>query len=273
MTIAYRVHGVGHRIVDVEILDGISLEIGYGRVLALVGPNGAGKSTLLGVLAGDTAPTGGSVELDGRPLGDWSPAELARRRGVLLQQNAVAFSFTGRQVVEMGRAPWLGTPSADDDERAIEAALAETDATAFADRPFPTLSGGERARISLARVLAQETPVLLLDEPTAALDLGHQEDVLRIARRLAGRGRAVVAVLHDLSLAAAYADDLVMLDRGRLVADGSPAEVLSAERVEEVYRTPVRILPDPDTGRPVVLPRRTPAEADRTSSGDAQGTR
>jgi len=257
LPIAYRASGIGYRVGDAEILADVSLEVGYGRVLALVGPNGAGKSTLLGVLAGDVAPTEGWVALDDRPIADWSVRELARRRAVLLQSNAVAFSFTGREVVEMGRAPWLGTLAADDDEHAIAGALQETDATGFADRPFPTLSGGERARVSLARVLAQDTPVLLLDEPTASLDLGHQEDVLRVARRLAERGRAVVAVLHDLSLAAAYADDLAMLHHGRLVAHGSPAEVLTAERVEEVYRTPVRILADPDTGRPVVLPRRT----------------
>jgi len=255
--VAYRAVAVGYRVGSAEILADVSLDVGYGRILGLVGPNGAGKSTLLGVLAGDVAPTAGSVSLDDRAVSDWSVRELAHRRSVLLQSNAVAFSFTGRQVVEMGRAPWLGTPSADEDENAIAAALAETDATAFADRPFPTLSGGERARISLARVLAQDTPVLLLDEPTASLDIGHQEDVLRVARRLAERGRAVVAVLHDLSLAAAYADELAMLHHGRLVAHGTPAEVLTAERVEEVYRTPVRILADPDTGRPVVLPRRT----------------
>ncbi|HWL02522.1 MAG TPA: heme ABC transporter ATP-binding protein [Microbacteriaceae bacterium] len=256
-SVAYRASGVGYQVGAAEILRDVSLELGYGRVLALVGPNGAGKSTLLGVLAGDVVPTDGSVVLDGRAVDEWSVRDLARQRAVLLQSNAVAFSFTGRQVVEMGRAPWLGTPRADDDENAIEAAIAETDATAFADRAFPTLSGGERARISLARVLAQDTPVLLLDEPTAALDLGHQEDVLRVARRLAARGRAVVTVLHDLSLAAAYADDLAMLDHGRLVAHGSPAEVLTADRVEEVYRTAVRILSDPDTGRPIVLPRRS----------------
>ena len=254
---AYRATGIGFRVGSAEILSDVTLEVGYGRILGLVGPNGAGKSTLLGVLAGDVIPTEGSVTLDGRPVEDWPVRELARRRAVLLQSNAVAFSFTGRQVVEMGRAPWLGTTMVDGDENAIAAALTETDAEAFADRAFPTLSGGERARISLARVLAQDTPILLLDEPTASLDIGHQEDVLRVARRLAERGRAVVTVLHDLSLAAAYADDLAMLDHGRLVAHGSPSEVLTADRVEAVYRTPVRILADPDTGRPIVLPRRS----------------
>jgi len=255
--VAYRATDVGVRIGATSILEGVTLEVPYGRVLALVGPNGAGKSTLLGVLAGDTPATTGRVELDGIAIDDWTPKELARRRAVLLQSNAVAFSFTSKQVVEMGRAPWIGTNAADSDENAIAAAMSETDIVGVADRAFPTLSGGERARVSLARVLAQETPVLLLDEPTASLDLGHQEEVLRIARRLAMQGRAVIAVLHDLSLAGAYADDVAMLDQGHLVAHGAPADVLTAERVESVYRTEVRVTPDPDTGRPIVLPRRS----------------
>lgn len=253
---ALRVAGVGRTIDHVTILDDVTLDVEYGKVVALVGPNGAGKSTLLGLLAGDVAPSAGSVELDGRPIGEWSPGALARIRAVLLQANEVAFSFTVRQVVEMGRSPWTGQSEVDDDEPAIAAALAEADVVGLVDRAFPTLSGGERARASLARVLAQRTRILLLDEPTAALDLRHQEEVLRIARRLAADGAAVVAVLHDLSLAAAYADEVAMIDQGRLVALGTPAEVLTAERVGAVYGLEVRILPDPDTGRPIVLPRR-----------------
>jgi len=252
---AYELRDAGYRIGRAEILAGVDLDIRYGEVLSLVGPNGAGKSTLLGLVAGDLAPSSGTVRLEGRPVSSWSPRELARVRGVLLQSNAVAFSFTAREVAEMGRAPWSSSTEAED-ERAVASALAETDALALADRTFPSLSGGERARVSLARVLAQHTRILLLDEPTAALDLRHQEDVLRIARELAAAGRAVVAVLHDLSLASAYGDQVAMLDRGRLVALGTPAEVFTAERVEAVYGAGVRVIPDPDTGRPVILPRR-----------------
>ncbi|MGI6877751.1 heme ABC transporter ATP-binding protein [Microbacterium sp. gxy059] len=248
--------GAGYRAGRATILDDIDLEVRGGEVLALVGPNGAGKSTLLGLLAGDVAPTSGDVALDGRPLPLWHPRELARRRAVLLQANQVAFSFTAQQVVEMGRAPWIGTERADDDPRAIDDAIAATDVAHLAGRMFPTLSGGEKARVSLARVLAQETQIVLLDEPTAALDLRHQEQVLRIARRLAAEGRAVVVVLHDLSLAAAYTDEIAVLAGGRLVARAAPAEVLTAERIEEVYGTPVRVIPDPGTGAPIVLPRR-----------------
>jgi iron complex transport system ATP-binding protein len=256
MTVAQRLQSAGHHVGGVALVADVTLEIRYGEVLALVGPNGAGKSTLLGMLAGDLAPTAGTALLDDRRLDEWTPKELARARSVLLQANQVAFSFSAQQVIEMGRAPWIGTPGSDDDARAIAAAVAATDVTHLIERGFPTLSGGEKARVSLARVLAQDTTVVLLDEPTAALDLRHQEDVLRIARGLAADGRAVVVVLHDLSLAAAYADEVAILAGGRLVAHGAPDAVLTADRVEEVYGIPVRVLRDEDTGRPVIVPRR-----------------
>ncbi|MFT4258427.1 heme ABC transporter ATP-binding protein [Microbacterium sp.] len=254
--IAYRLDRVGYSAGAVRILEDVTLDIGYGRVLGLVGPNGAGKSTLLSILTGDAAPTTGTVTLDDRPLGGWDPVALSRARSVLLQANQVAFSFTAGQVIEMGRAPWIGTDRSDDDDRAIADAISEADVATLAGRAFPTLSGGEKARVSLARVLAQDTPVMLWDEPTAALDLRHQEDVLTIARRLAAQGRAVVVVLHDLSLAAAYADDIAIIHHGRLVATGAPEDVLTAGRIDEVYDTPVRVIPDPGTGKPLVIPIR-----------------
>lgn len=253
---AYTLRGIGLRIGAASILDDVTLDVVYGRVLALVGPNGAGKSSLLGLLTGDLRPSAGEILLEERPLAEWSPRDLSRARAVLMQSNQVAFSFTVADVVEMGRAPWIGAPEADGDEQAIADAVARADVGALLGRAYPSLSGGERARASLARVLAQETRIVMLDEPTAALDLRHQEDVLRVARDLAARGRAVVVVLHDLSLAAAYADDVAIVDRGRLVAHGDPHAVLTQERIEQVYGTPVRVIPDPDTGRPVVLPRR-----------------
>lgn len=253
---AMSVANVSYRVGGAQILTDVSLDVHRGRVLALVGPNGAGKSTLLGILAGDATPTDGDVVLQGRALGRWSPKDRARRRAVLLQSNQLVFPFTAQQVVEMGRAPWIGTPRSEDDDRAIARAVGETDSVHLLPRTFPTLSGGEKARISLARVLAQETPIVLLDEPTASLDLRHQEDVLRIARGLAAEGAAVVIVLHDLSLAAAYADDVTILDQGRVVAGGPPDSVLTAERIEDVYGLAVRVLRDEDTGRPIVVPRR-----------------
>lgn len=255
-TTALAMQGVSYFTGKHRIIHDVSLDLHYGHVLALVGPNGAGKSTALGLFAGDMSPTRGQVLIDQQPLEAWSAQELAQVRAVLLQANQVAFSFTAQDVIEMGRAPWIGTAQADEDTEAIESAIANTDVGHVLHRTFPTLSGGEKARVSMARILAQRTRIVMLDEPTAALDLRHQEDVLRIARDIAAQDRAVIVVLHDLSLAAAYADSIAMLHHGKLVASGPPHDVLTAARIEAIYGTEVRIIPDPDTGRPVVLPRR-----------------
>ncbi|WP_428986232.1 heme ABC transporter ATP-binding protein [Streptomyces pyxinae] len=290
-----RVSGVRVRLGGREVLAGVDMTVRAGEVLALVGPNGAGKSTLLSVLAGDLAPetgvgtdTGGGaggraktgagtetrsgagdgagtsggagaghgVWIAGRLAGDWSAPELALRRAVLPQAATLAFPFPVVEVVRMGRAPWAGTAREERDEEVVAGAMAATEVAAFAGRPFPSLSGGERARVALARVLAQEAPLMLLDEPTAALDLRHQELVLRLCRERAAAGHAVVVVLHDLGLAAAYADRVAVLHDGRVAADGPPAEVLRDELLTGVYRQPVEVLAHPRTGAPLVLPRR-----------------
>jgi iron complex transport system ATP-binding protein len=238
------------------LLDSVSLELRAGEVLALLGPNGAGKSTLLSVLSGDVAPDRGSVRFGDREIGDWSLSELSRRRGVLLQDNQLLFPFTVHQVVEMGRAPWRRTPLEDDDNAAISEAIAAADLAHLGNRRVPSLSGGERARAGFARVMAGRTGVLMLDEPTAALDLGHQEAVLGIARERARAGDAVLVVLHDLNLAGAYADRIALLRDGRIIACDAPERVLTAEVVSDVYQTPVEVIPHPVTGRGIVLPRR-----------------
>ncbi|MFC9581317.1 heme ABC transporter ATP-binding protein [Streptomyces yangpuensis] len=239
-----------------EVLAGIELTARAGEVLALVGPNGAGKSTLLGALAADLPASSGEVRVDGRPVGDWSAPDLALRRSVLPQSASLSFPFPVEDVVRMGRAPWAGTPFAEADEEAVATAMAAAEVTAFAARPFSALSGGERARVALARVLAQRAPLLLLDEPTAALDLHHQELVLRVCRERAAAGDAVVVVLHDLGLAAAYADRAAVLHDGRIAADGPPAEVFEDVLLSRVYRQPVEVLPHPRTGAPLVVPVR-----------------
>jgi iron complex transport system ATP-binding protein len=239
-----------------DLLADVTVAVRPGEVLVLAGPNGAGKSTLLGVLAGDVVPDRGAVHLGDRAMSEVAHRDRARRRAVMLQEQRVAFSFRVVDVVAMGRAPWRTTEQADDDEAVVAAALGTADLTALADRRYPTLSGGERARTSFARLLAQACPVLLLDEPTAALDIAHQERLLGTARELAGTGAAVVAVLHDLSLAAAYADRIALLSAGRLRAVGTPGEVLTPELLTEVYRHPVDVLPHPLTGDLLVLPRR-----------------
>ncbi|MFE4216809.1 heme ABC transporter ATP-binding protein [Streptomyces sp. NPDC056844] len=250
--------GVGVRLGRRQVLDSVELTVRAGEVLALVGPNGAGKSTLLAALAADLPVDSGEVRVDGRPASGWSAAELALRRSVLPQSAALAFPFPVEEVVRMGRAPWAGTAREDEDDAAVAAAMAATEVTEFAARPFSALSGGERARVALARVLAQRAPLLLLDEPTAALDLRHQELVLRICRERAAAGDAVVVVLHDLGLAAAYADRAVVLHGGRVAVAGPPAEVFTDALLGEVYRQPVEVFPHPRTGVPLVVPHRVP---------------
>ncbi|WP_151482736.1 heme ABC transporter ATP-binding protein [Streptomyces albicerus] len=239
-----------------EVLSGVDVTARAGEVLALVGPNGAGKSTLLGALAADLPAAEGVVRVHGRPASDWSAPELALRRAVLPQSAALSFPFAVEEVVRMGRAPWAGRPEEDEDDAAVAEAMAATEVTDFAARPFSALSGGERARVALARVLAQRTRLLLLDEPTAALDLRHQELVLRVCRERARAGDAVVVVLHDLGLAAAYAHRVVILSAGRAVADGPPAEIFTDRLLSDVYRQPVEVFPHPRTGAVLVAPVR-----------------
>ncbi|MEV0893965.1 heme ABC transporter ATP-binding protein [Promicromonospora sp. NPDC050262] len=240
---------------DAVLLDGVDLEVRPGEVLVVVGPNGAGKSTLVSVLAGDRAPDGGEAAWTGTPLGAVRPAELARLRAVLLQENQVSFPFRVIDVVRMGRAPWQASGTPADDDAVVARALAAADVVGLAERRFPTLSGGEKARTSFARLLAQDTTLLLLDEPTAALDVRHTEHVLRHARRRASDGGAVVVVLHDLALAAAWADRVLVLDGGRVAAVGPPAEVLTADLLSRVYEHPVDVVRHPVTGGLLVLPR------------------
>ncbi|MEU9879668.1 heme ABC transporter ATP-binding protein [Streptomyces phaeochromogenes] len=242
-----------------EVLSGVDVTARAGEVLALVGPNGAGKSTLLGALAADLPAAAGVVRVHGRPASEWSAQELALRRAVLPQSAALSFPFAVEEVVRMGRAPWAGRAeeyAEETDEAAVAAAMAATEVSDFAGRSFSALSGGERARVALARVLAQRTRLLLLDEPTAALDLRHQELVLRVCRARAHAGDAVVVVLHDLGLAAAYAHRVVILRAGRAVADGRPAEIFTDRLLSDVYQQPVEVFPHPRTGEVLVAPVR-----------------
>ncbi|RNL62998.1 heme ABC transporter ATP-binding protein [Nocardioides marmoriginsengisoli] len=235
------------------ILDDVSLTVVPGELLVVVGPNGAGKSTLLGVISGDLVPTSGTVLLEGESIRSRKPLALARKRSVQLQEQQLAFGFRVIEVVRMGRTPWAGTAAEDRDDEAVAEAIGRVDIAPFVDRSFPTLSGGEKARTGFARATAQEAGVLLLDEPTAALDIKYQQRVLGEAVRLARAGHAVVAVLHDLTLAATHADRICVVSRGRIVAHGTPGEVLTPERLTEVYDHPVDVVVH--HGVPVVIPR------------------
>jgi iron complex transport system ATP-binding protein len=238
---------ISYRVGTSTLIDNVTLSLTPGRVLALVGPNGAGKSTLLRLLAGDLQPTAGSIAIDGHPLRSYSALQLARLRAVMPQHALVNFAFQVDQVVAMGRYPHLARRdiSPDEDEQIVRQALASADMEAFRTRTYPTLSGGEASRTLLARALAQETGVLLLDEPTASLDIGHQEMVMNLSRTLAARGKALLVILHDLNLAAAHADEIALLHRGRLAALGSPAETLTAPLLSEIYGCPIYVTTHP----------------------------
>ncbi|GAA2244020.1 heme ABC transporter ATP-binding protein [Rarobacter faecitabidus] len=251
-----QVNDVRVRLGDRDVLCGIDLEIFPGEVLVLVGPNGAGKSTLLSVLSGDRKPDAGSVHFGGIPLTSLSHAKQARLRAVLLQEQHVSFPFTVRQVVEMGRAPWAGTSAEAQDEEVVERALDATEVTHLSSQRFPTLSGGEKARTAFARTLAQGTALQFLDEPTAALDIRHQEAVLTRVRKNARNGMAIVIVLHDLSLAAAYADRVAVLSDGIVKAAGPVREVMTAELLSDVYGHPIDVIERPGQASPVIIPNR-----------------
>ncbi|CAN5409764.1 heme ABC transporter ATP-binding protein [soil metagenome] len=233
--------GVGFAIDGRSVLDGIDLDIDRGQLVALIGPNGAGKSTLLHLLAGDSRADSGVIELDGRALHGHRAGDLARRRAVLTQSNDISFPFTVTEVVEMGRAPWQGVTDSDHDDRLVARALHDAELHHLAERRMPELSGGERARSAYARVRAQESELILLDEPTASLDIRHQERVLSQLRGHARAGGTAIVVLHDLNLAAAYADRIVLLAGGRIRADGTPVIALDAALLSEVYRHPIGV--------------------------------
>lgn len=236
---------------------GLDLTIAAGSFIALVGPNGAGKSTLLRLLGGGLRPVGGVITLDGAPLAAMSARERARRVAIVPQDEPRLDGFAVRAVVELGRMPHLrrfgGLGAAD--HAAVDDALEAAGVAELARRAAESLSGGEYQRVRIARALAQRPAVMLLDEPEAHLDLGHRNALLALLARLnRARGLTVVAALHDLDAAALYGERLVMLDGGRVVADGAPGAVLTAARVEAVYRTRVQI--DDDAGRPRVRARR-----------------
>ena len=241
----------------VPVLHGVSIEVQAGEMLAIVGPNGAGKSTLLKVLGGSMRPIAGSVELFGRALDLIERRELARTVASVGQENAVAFRFTVLEIVLMGRAPHLGAfrfESRHDLEIAI-GALERFDLAHLAGRHVQELSGGERKRVFLARALAQEPKIALLDEPTAFLDLKHVAEIFARFRQLsAERGMTVIATLHDLNAAALYADRVLLLSDGASVAYGTPEEVLTAENLERVYETNVYVGRNPSTGGLMILP-------------------
>ena len=243
-----------------RVLDGISLAVPRGQLVAVLGPNGAGKTTLLRALAG-LLPYQGRVSIAGQDLARISPMERARAVAYLPQGHQADWPLAARDVVAIGRMPHGGGPGhlGARDAAAVDGALAAADARHLADRPVTGLSGGERARVMLARALAVQAPVLLADEPVAALDPGHQLAVMDLLRQAAAGGGTVVACLHDLTMAARFADRVVVVVRGRLKADGPAADVLGTDLLRRVFDIEaVRIEHD---GQPVIVPWATGADA------------
>jgi iron complex transport system ATP-binding protein len=256
----YTARGISVAVHGRLLLDRVDLDLEPGKVTVLIGPNGAGKSTLLGVIAGGRRPSAGRVSLHGRDLAGWPPAELASLRAVLSQSVSVAFAFRVEEVVRLGVPPGVARPVSN---RLVAEWLERVGLGGLGHRDCTTLSGGEQQRVHLARTLVQlaaapregKPGYLFLDEPTSGLDLAHQLLVVEIARDHAAAGGGVLAVLHDLNLAALAADRIVALDRGRIVADGVPAEVVTDRLLAETYRVPLRVNAAPSSV--FVLPHRS----------------
>ena len=240
------------------VVDALTLGVRSGEFVAIVGPNGCGKSTLLRAIARLMAPASGVIVLDGRDVRDRSPRELARELGMLPQNNVAPEGMRVVDLISRGRHPHRGAFArwTSEDEAAVRRAMESTGVVDLATRDVETLSGGQRQRVWLAMALAQDTAVLLLDEPTTYLDIAHQMDALELFRRVnRDQGRTIVAVLHDLNHAARYADRLVALREGRVLIDGSPSDVLTEEAGERGFHPPCRVIDDPQKGHPLVLPR------------------
>jgi iron complex transport system ATP-binding protein len=240
-----------------DILADVSLNVSAGEILAVIGPNGAGKTTLVRAISGVLPPRKGSVQVDGIDLVKLSPVQRARYLAVVPQARQLPAAFTVQQTVLLGRTPylgWLGRPS-QADQRLVAQALQHTRLIPLAGRRAGELSGGEQQRILLARALAQDTPVLLLDEPTTHLDLEHQSNFLNLVRILSQqKNLAVLVVLHDLNLAGLYSDRVALLVGGRIHTSGTPQQVLTSENLSAVYNIPVNVIPHPEYGTPMVLP-------------------
>ncbi len=232
----YSLDGVGLSYGGTQVLRGVCAELHEPALVAIIGPNGAGKSTLLGIMAGLRAAYAGRCHYSQREVRDWPRRDFGREVAFVPQSVRIEFPFTAEQVVLMGRTPYCdGLFESPEDWEAVERAMAITDTLAFRRRDFRSLSGGEKQRAILASVLAQSPKVLLLDEPTTFLDLQHQVSIYSLLQRLARRGLLVVSVTHDLNLAAAYSDRVLVLRAGELVRDARPAEVLDTELIRDVF--------------------------------------
>jgi ABC-type cobalamin/Fe3+-siderophores transport system ATPase subunit len=252
-----RVNALDYSFDAAPVLSRISFSCAPGSILAVLGPNGSGKTTLLRALFGWFKPARRAVLIDGRDILSYTRREAARLIAHVTQSAEAESEFTVRETVLMGRAPHLRFFEREShvDLEKVNEALAITDLTSLADRDISTLSGGEWKRVMLAQALAQDAEILLLDEPTAHLDLSHQEDILRLLHKMRNeKGITIVIVLHDLNSAALYTERIILLSRGTIAADGTPEQVLTREKIKEVYGVEVLVIPHPVSGKPCVLP-------------------
>ncbi|CBA32713.1 Ferric enterobactin transport ATP-binding protein fepC [Cronobacter turicensis z3032] len=242
---------------DFRVADGLNVAIPDGKFTAIIGPNGCGKSTLLRTLSRLMKPLGGQVRLDGEAIQRFATKEVARRIGLLAQNASAPGDISVQELVARGRYPHqpLFTRWRDEDERAVQKAMDATGVTALADQSVDTLSGGQRQRAWIAMVLAQETSILLLDEPTTWLDISHQIDLLELLSALnREQGYTLAAVLHDLNQACRYANHLIALRDGKIIAEGAPSEIVDAALIEAIYGLRCMIIEDPVAGTPLVVP-------------------
>ncbi|EMA28716.1 ATP-binding cassette domain-containing protein [Haloarcula japonica] len=241
---------------DQSVVSGVDFSVDRGSLVGLVGPNGAGKTTVLRAVKGTLDPAAGTVYVDGEPIRNESAKAVSRLVASTPQGTNLSFDFSVKQTVEMGRTPHLGRfdRMGEADRRAVERAMERASVARFADRPFTSLSGGERQRVLLARALAQETPILLLDEPTASLDINHAVRTLELVRALVGDGKTAVAAIHDLNLAARYCDELVLLAGGGVRAAGRPVDVLTSDTLRDAFNAETLVTTQPGTDAPLVTP-------------------
>lgn len=241
------------------VLNGVDINVEEGKLTVLLGPNGSGKSTLLKTLARTLSPTAGHVYLDGKDIHRSNTREVAKRLGILPQGPVAPEGLSVKQLVGMGRFPHQGLwqKNAQQDAEAIREAMAYTQVTAFAERSVDALSGGQRQRCWIAMVLAQQTDLILLDEPTTFLDLKVQVDLLELLSRLAHeKGRTLLLVLHDLNLAATYADRLVMMRDGQIITSGAPSDVFTTTNLKRVFDLDAHVIHDTESGSPICVPRK-----------------
>ncbi|KAF1072191.1 MAG: putative siderophore transport system ATP-binding protein YusV [Pseudomonas citronellolis] len=238
-----------------KIIEGLDLRLPPGQVTAIVGPNGCGKSTLLAGLARLQKPSAGAVLLNGKAIGSLPSREVAQQLALLPQDASAPDGLTVAELIRFGRQPHQGLLRqwSAEDARVVAAALRAADLEDLAERPLDSMSGGQRQRAWIAMAIAQDTPLLLLDEPTSALDLGHQIEVFELIRELSAAGKTVVMVVHDLSSACRYADHLVAMRDGRIVAEGAPAQIVTPELVQTLYGVHCTLLRDPHSGTPVIV--------------------